>query len=117
MVIDKISFLDEDNLCKLDKNLRKLKENNHDMYGGLQIIFVGDFFQMLPVKESPLFKNNTLQFGAINKAIFLNVSHRFQEDPRYGEIMRRYRMGKLTKNDIHTVNSRFIKMQMYLYLH
>ena len=65
--------------------MHKLKENNHDMYGGLQINFVGDFFQMLPVQGFLLFKNNTLQFGVINKAIFLNVSHRFQEDPRYGE--------------------------------
>ena len=64
---------------------------------------------MLPVKGSPLFKNNTLQFTAINRAVFLNVSHRFDKDPAYGEIMRRFRMGKLTKNDIHTINMRFIK--------
>ena len=37
---------------------------------------------MLPVGGGlPLFKNITLQFGAINKAIFLNISHRFGEDP------------------------------------
>ena len=109
LIIDEISFLDEDNLKKLDKNMRKLKENDNDMYGGVQVIFVGDFFQMLPVKGSPLFKNNTLQFTAINRAVFLNVSHRFDKDPAYGEIMRRFRMGKLTKDDIHTINKRFIK--------
>ena len=47
------------------------------MYGGIQVIFVGDFTQMFPVKGSLLFKNNTLQFGAINNIIFLNVPHRF----------------------------------------
>ena len=55
------------------------------------------FFQMLPVKGSPLFKNNTLQFIAINRAVFLNISHRFDKDPTYGEIMRRYRIGNLTE--------------------
>ena len=109
LIIDEISFLDEDNMKILDKHMRKLKENDHDMYGGVQVIFVGDFFQMLPVKGSPLFKNNTIQFNAINRAVFLNISHRFDRDPAYGEIMRRRRMGKLTKNDIQTINTRFIK--------
>ena len=57
---------------------------------------------------SPLFKGTTLQFGAINKAISLNVSHRFEDDPSYGEIMRRFRMGLVTKEDIKTINTRFI---------
>ena len=43
LIIDEISFLDEDNTTKLDKHMRKLKENDHDMYGGIQVIFVGDF--------------------------------------------------------------------------
>ena len=96
LIIDEVSFLDEDNLRKLDKNLRKLKEKDV-MYGGVDLVFVGDFFQMLPIKGKPLFKNNTIQFGAINRAVFLNVSHRFSEDPLYGEVMRRFRIGKITK--------------------
>ena len=64
---------------------------------------------MLPCGgRTPLFKGDTLQFGAINKAIFLNVSHRFEDDPSYGEIMRRFRMGLVTKEDIKTINTRFI---------
>ena len=44
-----------------------------------------------------LFRGNTLQFGAINKAVFLNTSHRFDGDYAYGEIMRRFRIGLVTK--------------------
>ena len=77
------------------------------MYGGVHIVFVGDFFQMLPVRGSPLFKGNTLQFNAINRAVFLNVSHRFEKDPQYGEIMRRFRIGKITKEDIQQINTRY----------
>ena len=109
IVIDEVSFFDEENLKKIDRNMKKLKQNTNVLYGGVQVIFVGDFFQMLPVKGSPLFKNNTIQFAAINKAIFLNISHRFKEDPAYGEIMRRHRAGKLTKEDIHTINTRFVE--------
>ena len=70
IVIDEVSFLDEDNLKKSDRNMKKLKQNTNVLYGGVQVIFVGDFFQMLPVRGTPLFKNNTIQFAAINKAFF-----------------------------------------------
>ena len=43
LIIDDVSFLDEENIKKLDKNMRKQKENN-SMYGGIHIVFVGDFF-------------------------------------------------------------------------
>ena len=69
LIIDEVSFLDEDNIRKLDKHMRKLKEKDV-MYGGIHVVFVGDFFQMLPVRGSPLFKNNTVQFNAINRAVF-----------------------------------------------
>ena len=108
LIIDEVSFLNEDTLEKLDKKMRLLKECDV-MFGGVNIVFVGDFFQMLPVKGKALFKCNTLQFCSINRAVFLNVSHRFKEDPKYGEIMRRFRIGKATKNDIQTINSRHIE--------
>ena len=108
LIIDEVSFLDDEHLQKLDKNMRKLKEKDV-LYGGVLVVFVGDFFQMLPVKGSPLFKRNTLQFNAINCAVFLNKSHRFSQDPEYGEIMRRFRIGKVTRADIEHLNSRFIE--------
>ena len=111
LVIDEVSFLNETTLEKLDKNMRTLKQSSDLLYGGILVIFVGDFFQMLPCTGNPLFKNNTVQFGAINKAVFLNVSHRFKQDPMYGEIMRRHRAGKITTKDIHTINQRFIENQ------
>ena len=110
LIIDEVSFLSEPLFEKTDKHMRMLKEEKDIMFGGCHIILVGDFFQLLPVGGGlPLFKCNTLQFGAINKAIFLNVSHRFYDDHAYGEIMRRFRMGLVTKEDIKKINTRFIK--------
>ena len=63
---------------------------------------------MLPVGGQPLFIWNSLKFGTINSAVFLNVSHIFEDDPGYGEIMGRFRMGLVTKEDIKTINTRFI---------
>ena len=92
LIIDEVSFLDKDNIGKWDKNLRKLKEKDF-IYGGVYVFFVGNFFEMLPAKGSSLFKNNTIQFNVINRAVFLNISHRFEDDPLYGEIMRRFWVG------------------------
>ena len=78
------------------------------MYGGVHVVFVGDFFQIFPVRGSPLFKNNTIQFNAINRAVFLNIPHRFEDDHLYGEIMRRFRIAQVTKEDIiNIINSRY----------
>jgi hypothetical protein len=94
LIIDEVSFLSEHLLEKSDKHMRILTGEKDIMFGGRHVIFVVDFFQMLPVGGGqPLFKNNTLQFGAINKAIFLNVSHRFNDDQAYGEIRRQFRIG------------------------
>ena len=72
-------------------------------------LLVCDFVQMFPVRGSPLFKNNTIQFNAIIRAVFLNISHRFEDDNLYGEIMRRFRIGQVTKEDIDISNSRYYK--------
>ena len=44
LIIDEVSFLDEDNLRKLDKHMRKLKEMDV-IFGGVHMVFVGDFFK------------------------------------------------------------------------
>ena len=65
---------------------------------------------MFPVNcGKSLVMEETIQFGAINKAIFLNKSHRFKSDPEYGEIMRRFRVGMANEEDIKKINSRFIE--------
>ena len=112
LVIDEVSFLHEDIVVKLDRNMRKLKENDHELYREVLVIFVGDFCQMLLVKGSPLFKTNTIQFSSINRDLFLNVPHRFREDKDYGEIMRRHRAGNLTKDDTEKIILDSLKILM-----
>ena len=92
LIIDEVSFLDEDNIRKLDKHMRKLKEKDV-MFGGVHIAFVGYFLRCCLLEVYLCSKNNTIQFIAINSAVYLNVSHQFSEDPMYGEIMKQFRVG------------------------
>ena len=41
--------------------------------------------------------------------MFLNVSHRFDNDHAYGETMRRFRIGLVTKDDVKKFNTRYIE--------
>ena len=109
LFIDEVSFMTSSNLQNLDRKLRFLTQNVYELYGGVSIIFVGDFHQMNPVKGTPLYKVNNLQFNSINRAVFLNRSHRFKEDPVFGNILRKFRNGDITEDDIVYINSRYIE--------
>lgn len=110
IIIDEVSFFSSKDLQKLDKHLRLLTGNRAKLYGGLHVIFVGDFFQLDPVSGQPIYgPDNYIHWKqAINACVFLDGSHRFKDDPKWGEIMTRLRMGESTKEDICTINSRVL---------
>jgi hypothetical protein len=80
-------------------------------YGGIHIVFAGDFSQLEPVKGEPLYESlECFQWHDwINCYLPLNGNHRFATDPVYGEIMRRFRNGIVTLQDIQTLNTRVVK--------
>lgn len=49
LVIDEISMMTPELFEKLDQVGRKIRRNEHSPFGGLQIIAVGDFYQLPPV--------------------------------------------------------------------
>ena len=48
-MIDEISMLSGDVLQMLDYVCRSVRDARHEPFGGLQVILVGDFFQLPPV--------------------------------------------------------------------
>ena len=76
LFIDEISFFSDYSLQKLDKNLRLLTGNRGDVYGGSNIIFVGDFSQLKTIGGDPVYQTRSaLWYGSINSAVFLDKSH------------------------------------------
>ncbi|KAL7527853.1 hypothetical protein ACHAXR_004496 [Thalassiosira sp. AJA248-18] len=51
---------------------------------------------------------NGLFEGSINTAIFLEKSHRFDEDPVFGALLKRVWKGELTEEDIQMLNTRVV---------
>ena len=110
LILDEISFAGKDVILKLDERLRELKENQMAKYGGMNIVFAGDFSQLEPVKGDPLYScSDFIQWHQwINCFMELHGNHRFATDPLYGDIMNRFCNGKPTMNDLQTLNSRVV---------
>ncbi len=112
LIIDEISFMQDDELIKLDKRLKECRDRTQ-IFGGVSIIFAGDFRQLEPSgaadkdllfsrQSSGIFENN------LNTIIFLDNAHRFKEDPEYGEMLKRMWYDDLSKKDRERLNTRVI---------
>lgn len=108
LIIDEISMLDAATLESVDRVLRTLRRRplrEEEPFGGLQIVFVGDFFQLPPVsparreggkKEEPKFAFESNAWKAANPVIcYLNEQHR-QEDGEFLELLGAFRRGALS---------------------
>jgi len=112
LIIDEISFFKTSDMQKLDQQLQKLT-GRRKIFGGISIVFSGDFHQLKPIcnEGEVLYSGSasaTAWEQALNCAIFLNNSHRFKDDPEYGRILERMRMGETTLADREEINMRVI---------
>lgn len=112
LIIDEVSMIDVATLTKIDHKLRDLRENRSDFYGGLNIVFVGDFRQLDPVLTNSCALYHDLEspcwIGAINAYVETRGMYRFEADLEWGEILRRFRDGTPTPEDFEKINERVV---------
>jgi hypothetical protein len=120
IIIDEISMLSLDDFDKLDKHLRQLMREatkaDPAPFGGLNIVLCGDFFQLNPVLAVPIYnrKRNVL-WHLINSVIFCKgFNHRFKDDPEWGDLLDRLRLGLLTEDDYDFLDKRVIGKDLAL---
>jgi hypothetical protein len=83
----------------------QLMKNHYDAYGGLSVIFSGDFSQLVPVRKAPVYDDYCAEFqGSVNCFIELDGQWRFKEDPEWGDSMLSFREGTPTLEDIQAIN-------------
>lgn len=111
LIIDEISFADTEDIRKLHKVLMKLKQNYGEEYGGMDIIFMGDFLQIPSVGGTKLYQDDLcIEWHQwINCFIELKGMWRFKDDPEYGKAMMRLREGHQTPDDFELINSRCLQ--------
>lgn len=101
LIIDEISMLDSQTLESVDRVLRTLRRKPlrpDEPFGGLQVVFVGDFFQLPPVsrEKSTKFAFDSSAWKAANPVIcYLSEQHR-QEDSDFLDLLAAMRRGELS---------------------
>ena len=109
LIIDEVSFMDTPDLIKTDRKTKILKESEK-LFGGVHVVLVGDFHQLNPVGcKCPLYRGSNIIMKELNKVIFLNKSHRFKNDTKFGKNMNRLRNGTITTDYIDWLNERFVE--------
>jgi ATP-dependent exoDNAse (exonuclease V) alpha subunit len=104
LVIDEVSMLGK-GLLEAINELLQIVRGNDRIFGGLQVIFTGDFMQLPPVNDQYCFKSSVwkdLNF----KVIYLTKLYRFDDDV-YAGMLERIRLGKNTVDDNKELYKRF----------
>ena len=109
LIVDEISFGADEDIENLDKKLRFLKHNFDEPFGGIHIIFAGDFRQLDPVGKDPIHVTGCQRFiNWVNCYIELDGMHRYTNDPEWGRLLMRFRNGRVTVQDIMKINERCV---------
>ena len=105
LIIDEISMLSEDLLDKLNTIAKTIKCRNKP-FGGMQLIFTGDFCQLPPVNGQFAFHSNA--WKEINpNMIHLTKQHRqSEEDKMFSDILNEIRMGRLSPEGLDVLRTR-----------
>ena len=87
-------------------------------FGGISVIFVGDLFQLKPVCDSFIFKNNSTGYGPLatnlwqqNAKMFeLTTVMRRDSGGQFAQLLNRMREGNLTESDNNSLATRLTKV-------
>jgi ATP-dependent exoDNAse (exonuclease V) alpha subunit len=111
LVIDEISMLDASTLESIDRVLRTLRRRQateEQPFGGLQVIFVGDFFQLPPISKGAQakFAFESESWKTANPiACYLSEQHR-QEDSDFLDLLNAMRSGNFDTLHYERLQSR-----------
>ncbi len=101
LIIDEISMMSDELLDKVSAYLSQIRKNPRP-FGGIQVIFVGDFHQLPSVEGDYCFLSHTWAAMDIH-CIELKHNHRQDKDVLFQEILSRARVGALLPEDIETL--------------
>src|SRR3989338_5782328 len=111
LIIDEISMLDAATLGNIDKVLRTLRRRplmEEQPFGGLQVVFVGDFFQLPPVsnEREAVFAFASNAWREANPIVcYLSEQHR-QEDADFLDLLDALRRGEFGAPHLARLKSR-----------
>jgi len=125
LFVDEVSLIGAQLLAQIDHALRYAKEKENEWFGGINIIFAGDFYQFPPVGNTPLYtpiqskapqsasdiekRLGRLAWKSINTVISLNKQQRMKGDPEFAAAVERLRVRECNLGDVELFNERVVR--------
>lgn len=119
LVIDEISMVRSDLLDVIDRLLRVFRKRQYSPFGGVQLILIGDTFQLPPIVnqddwnilgrfyDSPFFFSARVMQQ--QKPIYIELKKIYrQKEQDFIELLNRIRINRLAPDDIDLLNSRYL---------
>ncbi|MEP1956265.1 MAG: AAA family ATPase, partial [Algoriphagus sp.] len=118
LVIDEVSMLRADVLDAIDYRLRSVKRNFNTPFGGVQVLMIGDLFQLPPIVRDNewqilsrfypsmhFFEARVLQESGL---VYLELDKIFrQQDEEFIQVLNHLRENTVTSEDIALLNRHF----------
>ncbi|KAJ3522430.1 hypothetical protein NMY22_g11894 [Coprinellus aureogranulatus] len=126
LIIDEISMIGCRMMNRISQSLSIAKQNGAP-FGGLSVVFSGDFAQLSPIKDVPLYSKVSSEYAKLNggqnvifgKLMWLSVTHvvilyqimrqDVQQDLNFVCLLHRLRLGKCTDDDYKLLCQRVLK--------
>jgi len=119
LIIDEVSMLRADLLDAIDVTLRKIRRNRSQPFGGVQILFIGDLFQLPPVVKQEEWEYLRPYYSDIyffeakalqdRQPLYIELEKIYrQTDDRFIALLNHFRDNNITMADLDLLNSRYI---------
>src|SRR5213078_3223390 len=112
LIVDEVSMMDFKVIIQLHTQLCKAKSLPELKFGGVNIIFMGDFLQFRAVSyfdlyiDNPRWQQGHHLWRSLNAVVILRKQMRQAKDSRYAELLHRLRLHQPTDEDIDFLNTR-----------
>jgi len=118
LVIDEISMVRADVLDEIDTILRHYRYNHHEPFGGVQVIFIGDLYQLAPVAVEEEWQviapyyNSPYFFDSMvireHPPLYIEFDKVFrQKDPAFIRLLNAVRNDQLAAEDFELLQQRY----------
>ena len=116
LIIDEVSMVRADMLDQIDMTLRQIRKKNHLPFGGVQVLLIGDMYQLPPVVQqeewkmlsqfykSPYFFDSHVLIN--NPTVFIELEKIYrQSETAFIELLNKVRNNQLDTESLALLNS------------
>lgn len=120
LIIDEVSMLRADLLDAIDSRMRQVKRNYGQPFGGVQLLMIGDMYQLPPVVKDHEWNKMSQYYASphffeavgLKQAgfVYIELDKIFrQQDDHFISILNNLRNNIVTQTDIDVLNSHFLE--------